>query len=315
MLEANSTQNILVQHHLIVITIPMYNEVKYIADTLESVSKQTWTDFKVLISDNASTDGSGEICEAFCKKDDRFHYIRQPVNIGACKNFQFLLDHTESPYFMWLGAHDLLHPHFLETHLKVMTADKDITLSYSNTQFIDEYGQFQSITNGGKLADIKGTPYVRYLQSILNLGEYTPINQVIRRDALQNFACQLTYGSDNMPLSRLIYLGKIHRHPEALYIARYWFHSSRDTTEMERSTGDQSAGIDFRKFRRAYLEDFDKLIFSRKYKWALRIGVMIFLEFRIVWHKYHYNKELPLISYFIGLMKRAFRKLGMLRLV
>ena len=203
MLEANSTQNILVQHHLIVITIPMYNEVKYIADTLESVSKQTWTDFKVLISDNASTDGSGEICEAFCKEDKRFHYIRQPVNIGACKNFQFLLDHTESPYFMWLGAHDLLHPNFLETHLQKACDNPSISLSCSAIRWLDEENKSLGTLELKTISSIKGKPLLRYLQAVtsINDNEYNAVNSLIRRNALEGLELEPVFGGDHIVVS------------------------------------------------------------------------------------------------------------------
>lgn len=73
--------------HKIIIGVAIYNEGPYILQTLESLGNQTYTDFRVLISDNASTDGTGDICRDFCQKDHRFSYVCHSKNMGAYNSF------------------------------------------------------------------------------------------------------------------------------------------------------------------------------------------------------------------------------------
>ena len=64
------------------IGLPVYNGENYLAESLEALLGQTYEDFELIISDNASTDGTADICQRYGKQDSRIRYIRQPRNIG-----------------------------------------------------------------------------------------------------------------------------------------------------------------------------------------------------------------------------------------
>lgn len=107
------------------IGMPVYNGEKYIREALDSLLAQTFTDFELIISDNASSDRTESICREYAERDARIIYFRQEKNIGAADNFQFVLDHAQSDLFMW-AAHD---DEWAENYLKDATdllADKDI---------------------------------------------------------------------------------------------------------------------------------------------------------------------------------------------
>jgi glycosyltransferase involved in cell wall biosynthesis len=87
------------------IGMPVYNGAKYIREALDSLLAQTFTDFELIISDNASTDATQEICQEYAEQDSRIRYIRQSTNMGAMPNFTFVLDEARAEYFMWV-AHD-----------------------------------------------------------------------------------------------------------------------------------------------------------------------------------------------------------------
>jgi len=72
--------------------MPVYNGEKYIREALDSLLAQTFTDFELIISDNASTDGTQVICEEYAARDPRIRYVRQRENRGAVANFRFVLD-------------------------------------------------------------------------------------------------------------------------------------------------------------------------------------------------------------------------------
>jgi len=88
------------------IGMPVYNGEPFIREALDSLLAQTFTDFELIISDNASTDGTEAICREYAAKDDRIRYVRQPENRGALANFQFVLDEAAGEYFMWAAADD-----------------------------------------------------------------------------------------------------------------------------------------------------------------------------------------------------------------
>jgi len=89
------------------ICIPVYNGEDFISLAIESILKQTFEDFELIISDNASTDRTPEICKEYETKDNRIRYIQQSRNLGGILNFKFLLNEAIGKYFIWMAADDM----------------------------------------------------------------------------------------------------------------------------------------------------------------------------------------------------------------
>lgn len=115
----------------VTIGVPVYNGESSIQDALDSLLNQTFTDFELIISDNASTDDTSEICKRYAKLDPRVKYVRQPYNQGASFNFKYVLEKARGKYFMWAAADDLWQPSFLEENYKVISQNPDIVTSIS----------------------------------------------------------------------------------------------------------------------------------------------------------------------------------------
>src|SRR5262249_45528439 len=98
----------------VTIGLPVYNGAEYLADAITSILSQTFTDFELLISDNASDDATESICRGFADRDRRVKYVRQKTNIGAAANHNLLVGQSDSPYFKWAAHDDILEPRFLE---------------------------------------------------------------------------------------------------------------------------------------------------------------------------------------------------------
>ena len=96
------------------IGVPVYNGAETIRECLENLQAQTFRDFEVVISDNGSTDGTSDICAAFCRTDGRFRHMLFEETIPADANFSRARDLTEAPYFMWRADDDLADPGHLE---------------------------------------------------------------------------------------------------------------------------------------------------------------------------------------------------------
>lgn len=104
----------------ITIGVPVYNGELTISRTLDSLLSQTYKNFEIIISDNASNDKTSLICQDYASHDNRIRYIRQERNIGAARNFRFVLDKASSDYFMWSACDDLRSANFLEENLRFL---------------------------------------------------------------------------------------------------------------------------------------------------------------------------------------------------
>lgn len=209
------------QHDTVVIAIPAYNEERFVLEALKSVQSQTHGDFLAVISDNGSTDNTAEICRAFCQADSRFALIAQPSNLGANVNFQWLIENTGSPYFMWLGSHDLISRDFLEKHLSALSGDLTLSLSYSNIRCINQVSEFINVKDGGNYHRIAGTPAQRYRRTLKRMGPAEAINSLFRRAALQGIEFRPVLSLDRMMLCQAAYWGQFNKIDEPLYVRRF----------------------------------------------------------------------------------------------
>ena len=108
------------------VCVPCFNEAPYIEDCLRSISENDLDDIQIYVEDNNSTDGSAEKIEDFLntlpeKKARHFHLNKRATTVSAGENFKRPLDVTDTPYFMWIGGHDMLTNNFFDlvlSHLR-----------------------------------------------------------------------------------------------------------------------------------------------------------------------------------------------------
>lgn len=124
----------------ITIGLPVYNGERYLAAALESLLSQTYTDFEILVSDNASTDSTADIVTCFALRDDRIRVLRSPENQGSVWNFNNVFRYCRTPYFTWAAHDDVRSPEYLERCIEVLDRDPSIALCYSRGTLIDASG-------------------------------------------------------------------------------------------------------------------------------------------------------------------------------
>jgi len=122
------------------IGIPVYNGEKFIGAALESLLAQTFEDFEVVISDNASTDNTAQICKAYAEKDKRIIFHQHVQNLGAIKNFNLLVSLANGKYFKWAACDDICAPTFLETCIAALEQDPSVVLAHPKVKVIDSQG-------------------------------------------------------------------------------------------------------------------------------------------------------------------------------
>jgi len=120
--------------------MPVYNGERYLRLALDALLAQTYRDFTVVISDNASTDGTPAICREYADRDPRVRYVRQSENLGAAGNINALIELSSSPLFMWHADDDLTEPELLEACVAELDRRPDAVLAYSVALPIDADG-------------------------------------------------------------------------------------------------------------------------------------------------------------------------------
>ena len=100
------------------ILLATYNGAKYLEDQLNSILSQTYSDFRLLISDDSSTDNTKEILEKYKEKDERITVFYQENNLGVIKNFEFLLKKVENEYYMFSDQDDIWKENKIEKSIQ-----------------------------------------------------------------------------------------------------------------------------------------------------------------------------------------------------
>ena len=111
---------------LVSIGMPVYNGADCISSAIASLLAQSFKNFELIISDNASTDNTREICENFAKKDARIKYHRQQINKGALANFEFVLEQASGKFFMWAAHDDLWSVNYLFECVRYLSENTSI---------------------------------------------------------------------------------------------------------------------------------------------------------------------------------------------
>lgn len=124
---------------LVSIVIPVYNCEKFIDETIESVKKQTYTNWELILVDDCSTDNSVIKIEEKAKEDSRIRVIRQPNNQGAAKARNLGVENASGGYLCYLDSDDLWIPEKLEREMAFIK-EKDAAFIFSGYEFADENG-------------------------------------------------------------------------------------------------------------------------------------------------------------------------------
>ncbi|SFT66562.1 Glycosyltransferase involved in cell wall bisynthesis [Lishizhenia tianjinensis] len=122
----------------VTIGMPVFNDIEFIEESIESLLNQSYENFKLILSDDGSTDGSSDICLKYAEIDDRIEYIRQPKNLGISRNMEFLARESDTEYFMWAGDDDIWHKEFLEKCVSLLELNKDAVVAFSKYDTITE---------------------------------------------------------------------------------------------------------------------------------------------------------------------------------
>jgi glycosyltransferase involved in cell wall biosynthesis len=207
----------------VTVGLPVYNGARFVEGALRSILSQTVTDLELIVSDNASTDDTREICERYASKDARIRYFRQSRNIGAPRNWNFVFEQARGTYFKWNSANDECSPETLERCAAALDADPTLVLVQGRTCLVDE-----DTGSGEPYAEDMALMQEQALERVLVVCRQLPLRLnngqaggVIRASALKRTRLDRPFeNGDILLMAELAMLGKFLVLPEVLLYRR-----------------------------------------------------------------------------------------------
>jgi glycosyltransferase involved in cell wall biosynthesis len=243
------------------IGLPVYNGHAFLRAAIESILAQTFTDFELVICDNASTDDTPAICQAFAVADPRVRYVRNETNLGAAPNFNKAFRLSRGEYFKWAAADDRIEPEFLRCCVAVLDADASAVLCHTRPGIINAESQVLQFEGPERVATwpdgsrlkqsgvmdprrpLDSQDVAARVRSLLTQTQWCFESfGLIRADALRRTPLHMGfYGSDKVLLLALALQGRFAELPEPLFLRR--FHSGQSS---EKSPRQQATWMDAR---------------------------------------------------------------------
>jgi glycosyltransferase involved in cell wall biosynthesis len=200
--------------------MPVFNGGQFLESALKSLLAQTFDDFELVISDNASTDETESICRDFAAVDKRIRYSRNSTNLGLAKNQNSVIRDSRGKYFLLVHHDDLRAPTYLERTIQVLEDRPELTVCYTITQDIDEHGnpiqrvdpplRFDSSSVRDRFSDVIRMDHI-----------CEPDFGLMRRSSLMSTGLHGDYAdSDRVLLAELLFQGPFHLLKEPLFFRR-----------------------------------------------------------------------------------------------
>lgn len=209
----------------ITIGLPVYNGSRFLSQAIDSILNQTYRNFRLIISDNGSTDETIAICNKYASYDSRVTIVRNHENRGGAWNYNRVFALAKGQFFKWAADDDILESTFLEHCLGALKANPNAVLAYSNTVIIDESGTF--LRHLSYPLDLKSnsayTRFYNYLDFFSHIENFhcNPIFGLIRTDILKKTPIIGAYpGSDRILLANLALFGPFEKVPQYLFRRR-----------------------------------------------------------------------------------------------
>jgi glycosyltransferase involved in cell wall biosynthesis len=201
------------------IGLPVYNGERYLAESLEGLLSQTYGDFELIVSDNASTDGTPEISHQYAGRDSRISYFRQPRNIGASPNHNFVVEQSRGELFKWASADDLYRPDLLQRCVEALDERPEVVLAHTRTVAVDSKGVVTEALDY-PLATASPRAPERFRSMLFGNGG-DDYYGVMRADVVRLAVPQGShYRSDRTIMTKIALHGPFYQVPEWLYLRR-----------------------------------------------------------------------------------------------
>jgi glycosyltransferase involved in cell wall biosynthesis len=215
----------------VTIGLPVYNGEDFLAEAIDSILTQTYEDLELVISDNASTDATEDLCRSYAAGEPRIRYERQPDNRGAAWNHNRVFERARGEYFKWAAHDDFVKPTYLERCLEVLDGDPGVVWSHSRSVLVDPRGHLLPGTHGRELrydvpdrpsgpTRLSPRPHQRYRAVVMSQSNLDVFG-LIRSTVMKRTGLMIPYyGMDKVFVAELCLAGRYQEVPEVLYFGR-----------------------------------------------------------------------------------------------
>jgi glycosyltransferase involved in cell wall biosynthesis len=257
---------------IVSIGMPVYNGGDYLRAAIESVIDQKFNNWELIISDNASTDGTEAVCREFAAQDERISYIRQTENLGAGPNFKACFEPARGKFFAWLSADDLLGQEFMLKCVELLDENDDAVAAYTHAMKIDATGNELGIYDAAESVHNRASHVRAHRYKELLLGyPAVIIFSMMRRELLATTPVMSSnVGGDRILVSEMGLHGRFLQVPDVQFYRRVHEdqYSWKATTAEERRVwfgGANAKGGFLTEFRRFgdHVESFRRVDMPR----------------------------------------------------
>lgn len=205
------------------IGVPVYNGEEYLEEALSSALNQTFSGFEIIISDNASTDRTQDICAAYAKRDPRVSYFRNEENEGASANYRIVFELSSSDYFCWLPCDEAMEPGFLERCVEMLDQEADVVLAFP--RYLHRTGSDLARPHpASRDSDLRHSRARERVSKLIRnriIGPNWPIFGLYRRSTLaRTQLIRPVIGADDYLTLEMALRGQMGQIPEELYVLR-----------------------------------------------------------------------------------------------
>ena len=199
--------------------VPVYNGERTLCHAIESIRAQTYMNLEILVCDNASTDGTSELCQKYAAEDSRMRYYQNSENIGQTRNFRRALELATGEYFMWSCADDARPITAIEHLLKALVKNPSSVMAHGPV--IAKGKDFEvEVSNEMDLSSSSAAERIRTFTR--GIRHNSMIHGLYRRSALKEVILGAHYGQDYLFCLQVCHVGPVVyvKHPMIIFNER-----------------------------------------------------------------------------------------------
>jgi glycosyltransferase involved in cell wall biosynthesis len=301
------------------IGLPVYNGEKYIKKRIESILNQSFQDFEIIVSNNASTDLTEKICIELEKRDERIKYFKQSQNIGGMSNFSFVLSKANREYFVWASHDDEWDIEFLKKNYKFLEVEKSFVGCVAKVDLINLENNETELENESKIRKILRNKirskrpnlypingkYYKKIRSILKSKSSTMMYGLMRTKFLQKSMVEQRFlGDEWAVMFNIVKYGNYNEIDEKMLFRREQGVSWNGLINFAKNLNHNKLGVIFPNYpltlwcfknfeKKIFLTNLDQLIiFNLEVELAIILEVILAIKNKIIRKKLRCEKNI-----------------------
>lgn len=210
----------------ITVGLPVFNGAPFLRQAIDTLLAQTYRDFELIVSDNASTDDTVAIVEEYVARDSRVRLVRHPENIGAARNWNSLVPLARGRYFKWASCNDYVAPAALARYFAELESDESLILCAGRTILVSDDGtELGLYARDVDAMQVRASDRFRHIRRNIALNNLQ--SGLIRTELLRATSLERIYpGGDLVLVAELALYGRLKLLPEPLFYRRVGASSS-----------------------------------------------------------------------------------------